>query len=129
MPSGGKRPGSGRPSEKTQTKVRGKQEPPVKPADMEGVYANQIWDQAVEALPHILRPVDYGILRMACEAFELAMTSEDEKVRLSAMRAYESCANKIGMTPHSRRIVKPVDNEEPEQISPLDDWLQRGALN
>lgn len=128
MGSGGARPGSGRPSEKSQTKIKGDQSPPQKPDDL-GEYASQIWDEAVKALPHVLRPCDYGILRLCCEAFQLAMTDPSSKVRISAMRVYESHAGKIGLTPHSRRIVKPVDEIETDDNDPFNEWMKRGGLN
>ena len=125
---GKKQNGGGRPSEKSQTKPKGEQSPPVKPDDLIGVYANQLWDEAVKSLEHVLRPIDFAILRLACHAFETAMTDEDPKVRLSAQRVFESHGRQIGLTPSSRRIVKPVDAVE-ETDTEFDDWLKRGGMN
>lgn len=125
---GGKRPNAGRPSEKCQTKVKGDQGPPKKPSDL-GEWSSRVWDDAVAALPHILRPLDYAILRVACEAFQMAMTDEDPKVRLQAMRAFESHARQIGLTPSSRRIVKPVDEVESHENDPFVEFMRKGGLN
>lgn len=129
MARGGARQGSGRPSEKSQVKLKGEQLPPKKPDDLNGEHANALWDEAVVALSHVLRPVDFAILRLACEAFELAMTDGCPKVRLSASRAFEAMARQIGLTPSSRRVIKPVDGEQSEEVDPLAKWMERGGLN
>ncbi|MEQ1904762.1 MAG: hypothetical protein ABL888_11295 [Pirellulaceae bacterium] len=124
---GGKRDGAGRPVHKPFV-PKGEQVPPAKPDDL-GEFASRVWDDAVVALPHVLRPLDYGILRLACEAFQIAMTVEDAKVRLQAMRAFESHARQIGLTPSSRKTVKPCDDEQQPDDDQFNQWMRKGGLN
>jgi len=123
-------PLSGRPSVESQIKTLGAQEPPKMPADLKGRFAKQLWKQAVEDLGHVLRPVDFAVLKLCCQSFEMSQTSEDEKVRLSAMRMFASLSHKIGLDPSSRRVVKPAPSEvEPSEPDPFQQWLDRGGLN
>ncbi|MEQ1904750.1 MAG: hypothetical protein ABL888_11230 [Pirellulaceae bacterium] len=124
---GGQRDGAGRPAHKPFV-PKGEQVPPAKPDDL-GEFASRVWDDAVQALPHILRPLDYGILRLACESFQLAMTAKDEKIRLQASRAFESLGRQIGLTPSSRRTVKPFEEIEPiDDDAAFNEWMKRGGL-
>lgn len=123
---------SGRPSEKEQLPIRGKAEPPKMPKGM-GEHAQHVWKLAVESLPHVLRPLDEPVLRLCCECYQLAMDglkAGDTKTFLVAVAKYELTANKIGLTPHSRRVIKPVSTTEvTKEESPFDSWFNRGGLN
>lgn len=137
---GTKPTGSGRPSETRQIRVRGDQIPPKAPADL-GPHAKRVWDLAVGSLPDVLRPLDEPILRMCCEAYQSAMDLKAKMDRsrkfnssihgamCRAMRLFESHAKQIGLTPSSRRVVKPVEPGEQDEVSPFEEFLKQGGLN
>ena len=121
---------SGRPSERSQIEVHGVQSPPSKPSDLVGVHANELWDIAVESLSHVLRPIDFAILRQCCEVYELFRTTDDLKTKLSASRLFVNLSKQIGLDPSSRRVIKPAKDPKPEpEKDPFDAWLERGGLN
>jgi phage terminase small subunit len=131
--------GSGRPSEKEQIDLRSGNEPPQLPPDMTGPHAIEMWKLAVESLPHVLRKVDGPVLRLCCESYQLAMDSlallavdqQNEKASrtyISAVTKFDALANRIGLNPSSRRIVKPAKGEATGE-GEFDEWLKRGNLN
>ena len=124
--------GSGRPSETRQLKLHGEQGLPVLPADMTGVHAVELWELAITSLPNVLVKLDFAVLRLCCESYQLAMDCladpKQRKLATSAMSRFESLARQIGLTPHSRRIIKPVDVETVDENDPYNDWLNRGGL-
>lgn len=139
---GGRRAGSGRPSEKQQVSLRGGNAPPVMPHDLVGDHARELWSRAVESLPHVLREVDAPVLRMACVLYqrfrdlELMMLEEPDNPKLhdmmiSAANKFDTYANRIGLNPHCRRVIKPVEGEsgEEKKDDPLEAWMKRGGLN
>ena len=138
----GAKGGGGRPSETSQLALRGGNQPPEKPESIIGVYANELWDLAIESLPHVLRKVDGPVLSMACLAYQRAMEcfekigndpDEDEAYHRQAMSAitkFETLAKSIGLNPHSRRVIKPANGEATEtKDDAFDEWLKRGGLN
>lgn len=123
---------SGRPSEKEQLLIKGKQEPPKMPKGLRP-HAAMVWKLAVDSLPHVLRPLDEPVLRLCCEAYQLAMDAleaGETKTFLVAVAKFDLTAGKIGMTPHSRRVIKPVSAKElANEETPFDAWFNRGGLN
>lgn len=122
-------PSSGRPSETRQLKLLGEQGLPVLPTDMTGVHAVALWNEAIDSLPHVLQRLDFAVLRLCCESYQLAMDClsdpKQRKLATSAMSRFESLARQIGLTPHSRRIIKPIEVEtvDDEEFS---EWLEGG---
>lgn len=138
---GEKSNGSGRPSVAKQAKVIGDPKPPKMPDGL-GEHAAYCWRLACDSLPHILRGVDEMYLRGCCEAYGHAMEMMaalstqplDKDVHTMAMaswRIFDTYARQIGLTPSSRRIVKPADDakEEAAVKSDYQVWAQRGGLN
>ena len=126
---GGARPGAGRPAETEQLPIKGEQRPPEKPDGLRQ-YASELWDLAVESLPHVLRPVDVAVLRLCCEAYQMAMDCvadpDMKKEAISAMTKFDSLAKQIGLTPHSRRVIKPAASEKQTE-DPLKVWRDRAG--
>ena len=136
----GAKGGGGRPSEKSQLVVKAGNNPPAVPGDLHGQYAKELWKLAVEALPHVLRELDGPVLRLCCEAYQVAMdqrqllieepdNGDALKGMIAAMTKFDSLAKTIGLNPHSRRVIKPADVESGEDDDPMTKWLARGALN
>ena len=138
----GAKGGGGRPSETSQLALRAGNEPPKKPRGMKGKHANELWDLAIESLPHVLRKVDGPVLRLACVAYQRAMDCEERlandpaddeahKMMMSAMTKFDSLAKTIGLNPHSRRVIKPASGEtgEEKQEDPFEVWMRNGGLN
>ena len=123
---------SGRPSETHQLQTHGLQSPPIMPDDLVGEHAVGLWREAVEALPHVLRPIDYATLRLACMAYQRALDlldAADDKQAAAMMRVFESLGAKLGLHPHARRIVKPVAGEESAEAAEslkFEKWLSKG---
>jgi phage terminase small subunit len=124
---------SGRPSEKHQLVVLGEQSPPPMPSDLIGDHAQELWAKATESLAHVLRGIDYAILKQCCQAFQIgqdAFEKGNAKLALAAFRQYENHAKQIGLTPSSRRIVKAVQEPaESQSDAAVKSWLARGGLN
>lgn len=124
---------SGRPSNKAQIKIKGAQSPPTEiPAGLneDGI---RVWELATEALPHVLRPVDGPALELACHAFQNAIQAYqagDQKEGTTQARTYLAIADKLGLHPASRNIVRPADEpkggEDDDIVARL---LARGGLN
>ncbi len=136
----GAKGGGGRPSEKSQLAVKAGNNPPVMPSDLHGEYAIELWRLAVNGLPHVLREIDGPVLRLCCEAYQVAMdqrmlliaepdNSDALKGMIAAMTKFDSLAKTIGLNPHSRRVIKPADGNADNEKDPLTDWLARGGLN
>ncbi len=123
---------SGRPSNKAQIKIMGPQSPPDMPHDLCDV-AREVWELAVEALPHVLRPVDGPALKLACVCYAHALRSfksGDGKQGASVAKTYIAIADKLGLHPASRNIIRPADEpkggEDDDIVARL---LARGGLN
>jgi len=138
---GGKRPGAGRPAEKSQIALRGGNEPPEKPIGLKE-HASELWDLAIESLPHVLRKVDGPVLRLCCDAYQSAMDARsildkdptDHKAHarfISAITKFDGLAKGLGLNPHSRRVIKPADGEQggKKTDDAFENWLKRGGLN
>lgn len=130
---GGARPGAGQPEIKKQLKVEGAQSPPKMPRGLRP-HAKKVWELAVDSLPHVLRPLDEPALRLCCEAYQMAMDAienDDSKAFVSAFTKFEAMAGKIGLTPHSRRTIKPADDgkDDKDTEDPFEVWKTRGGLN
>jgi phage terminase small subunit len=138
----GAKGGGGRPSELSQLAIKGGDHPPEKPIDMKGEFANELWDIALETLPHVLRKVDGPVLRLACESYQQAMlcfqvlASEPldvsaNKMAMAAITKFETLAKSLGLNPHSRRVIKPANSETQasKEDDPMQEWLRRGGLN
>jgi len=124
---------SGRPSVKHQLEVKGDQGVPEMPEGL-GPHALEMWNLAIESLPHVIRRVDGPILRLACESYEKAVVlfaAGETKEAASMAKTFEALASKIGLHPSSRRVVRPVDDEESKDGNDFDKWLAkgRGKLN
>jgi len=123
---------SGRPSVKNQLEVKGDQSPPEMPDDMSEI-AKEVWQLAVESLPHVLRPVDGPILRLACESYASAVelfAAGESKQAVAAARGYEQLASKLGLHPSARRVVRPVEESKSDDDSDIvAKLLRRGGLN
>ena len=136
----GAKGGGGRPAETSQLPLRGGDRPPTKPK-LSGKHANELWDIAVESLPHVLREIDGPVLRLACESYQQAMDCFDllardrtdeatHKMAMSAITKFETLAKSIGLNPHSRRVIKPASGETSEKKDDaFEEWLKRGGLN
>lgn len=123
---------SGRPSEKYQLPVEGNQEPPEMPDDLDGEHAKKLWKVAVESLPHVLRPIDGPVLHLCCLSFQSAIdlaNEGDHKMAIAFMRAFELLACKIGLTPHARRVIKPVAPKQEFPDDPFIEWMSRRGLS
>ena len=132
---------SGRKAETSQVKLRGGDCPPTKPKDMKGEHANECWDLALAALPHVLREVDGPVLRLACEAYQQAMVcfkvlesepldASANKMAMAAITKFEALAKTLGLNPHSRRVIKPASGEEAGKVDDaFSEWMKRGGLN
>jgi phage terminase small subunit len=124
---------SGRPSNKAQIKIKGQQSPPTDIPDGLNADGMAVWELAVESLPHVLRPVDGPVLHLACLAFQSAIQayeSGDQKEGTTQARTYLAIADKLGLHPASRNIVRPADEpkggEDDDIVARL---LARGGLN
>jgi phage terminase small subunit len=122
---------SGRPSVKHQLEVKGDQGLPDKPDGL-GEHASSMWDLAIESLPHVIRKVDGPILRLACESYQQAMDMfEAGKTNdaLKAAKTFDQLAQKIGLSPSARRVVKPVESKDKgvqSEVSEFELWMKRG---
>jgi hypothetical protein len=47
----------------------------------------------------------------------------------SAVTKFDALAGRIGLTPHSRRVIKPAKGEGEAAGGEFDEWLKRGNLN
>jgi len=121
---------SGRPRAE-QTEVLGSKTPPKKPNDLSGDYASACWDKAIEQMGHCIREVDGPLLRLACEAYQRSMDLRDDGDDNGARKesqVYLQLAKELGLTPSSRRVVKPPAGKAFES-TPFDNWLtKRGNL-
>ena len=137
----GAKGGGGRPSETSQLALKAGNQPPTKPESLKGTWANEMWDLALSALPHVLREVDGPVLRLACESYQQAMNcfkvlesdpldKDVHAMAMSAITKFEALAKSIGLNPHSRRVIKPASGEEAgKQDDAFNEWLKRGGLN
>jgi phage terminase small subunit len=124
---------SGRPSNKAQIKIKGPQSPPTEIPSCLDENGMRVWDLAIESLPHVLRPVDGPALQLACLAFQSAVhayDSGDQREGNTQARTYLAIADKLGLHPASRNIVRPADEpkggEDDDIVAKL---LARGGLN
>jgi phage terminase small subunit len=123
---------SGRPSNRSQIKIEGPQHAPEMPLDLSD-DAQEVWRLAVEALPHVLRPVDGPALKLACVCYAHAIhafAQGDSKHGAAVAKAYIALADKLGLHPASRNIIRPI--EEPkggENDDIVAKLLARGGLN
>jgi len=125
-------PSIGRPSVANQLPTQGEQKPPTLPSDLTGEHAIALWRQAVQDLPHALRQCDFAILRLTCEAYQKAMdafSSGDEKTALASSRLFGTLAKEIGLSPSSRRVVRPAPTDEKQEPDEFDKWLSRRGLS
>jgi phage terminase small subunit len=54
----------------------------------------------------------------------------ESKEASNVSRTFESLAAKIGLTPSSRRVVKPVETSDDDQDGDaFAEWLKKGRLN
>jgi phage terminase small subunit len=123
---------SGRPSNRSQIRIEGPQCPPEMPDDL-CVDAQEVWELAVAALPHVLRPVDGPALKLACVCYAHAINAfknGDGKHGAAVAKAYIAIADKLGLHPASRNIIRPVEQskggEDDDIVAKL---LARGGLN
>ena len=123
---------SGRPSNKAQIKIKGPQNPPTEMPVGLNADGMRVWDLAIESLPHVLRPVDGPALELACLAFQTAVdcyhNGEQDKGTTHA-RAYLAIADKLGLHPASRNIVRPVEEIKGDDDDIVARLLARGGLN
>ena len=129
MKTPGAKGGGGRPSETQQLQTRGDQVPPPVPDDLRGDYARRLWELAITELPHVLRPVDEPVLRLAAVSYQLAMDSlaaNEHKTFVSAVTKFDALAKQVGLNPHCRRVIKPCAENQGDD--PLEQWIAAGGL-
>ena len=123
---------SGRPSETAQLTTKGGQSVPEMPADL-GPHAQKVWQLACEHLPHVLTTLDEPILRLCAEAYQAAMDLRGQPGKeskfIAACGKFDALASRLGLTPHSRRVIKPIAEDQATEETDYDEWFKRGGLN
>ena len=104
---------SGRPEVKFQLAVKGPQAVPEMPPELDGKpHAKAVWQLAVEALPHVLRPLDGPILTASCLAFQTAIemdsspVKKDQRAAASYFRLFEILASRNLLRTHRETYRK-----------------------
>ncbi|HMO13035.1 MAG TPA: hypothetical protein PKA83_02810 [Pirellulaceae bacterium] len=101
------------------------------PKDLKGKHAQELWQVAIKSLAHVLQKPDFAILKQSCQSYQMGQEAQEAgnaKLALAAFRLYESHAKQIGLTPSSRRVVKPISEPEQTGNDLFSQWLKSGGL-